>query len=49
MQLRSFRYYNWDVYKEYADVLPIHSNLKSFILLMIAIFPPLDNLIYKKN
>ena len=40
MQLRSLRYYNWDVYRNYADVLSIHSKLKNFVLLIIAIFPP---------
>ena len=40
MQLRSLRYYNWDVYKNYADVLSIHSKLKNFVLLIVAIFPP---------
>ena len=48
MQLRSFRYYNLDVYKEYADKLPTHSNLKNFVLYMIAIFPPQIIILLKK-
>ncbi len=48
MQLRSFRYYNLDVYKKYADKLPTHSNLKNFVLYIIAIFPPQIIILLKK-